>query len=550
MSKYYFLVFVGLLLGLYLGAVAYGLPQSFFGDELVSLAAGFSLLAAKTIRADFPFYYLPPLFSYLVAPIYGAVGLAGWLLDWFNSLADYKNFVLIYREYFLVVNRIVSAGFGLVGVWFIFLWTRRMWGKRAAGLSALLLGLDFLYLHEAQTGRFWLPATVLMIVGLYSLWRLADSGNGCWSLAATAAIGFGFGMGYVPLLLVPWWLFIELRRSKFKFDKFFYLASTLLVVLIGFFSWANPVAFKWQFGRTVTGLLGFFGYDAGLSLRAVPPSLGFWSNIHTGALALWHNNPVLFLAGLLGWWYIWRGERLTTRLLVVLFPLIYFFGFNFANGESFARYYLPIFPSLVLGAVYLIRKFFSSSEPGLWRRVVAGGLVGLIIVIDLFAAGLYLKLLHRPDTREQAIDWLYENALPGSMVVWDVDNAYLSNNRRGIEYQLKENPAGLNSRDRYLLTLPDEEFPQPNYFVIYGIGVGEPDPHLYKPLDRYYTFSYFNIEDKKLKLSRLPPNIILEAVFSPATGLKIVPDILSEPAGVRALQQINYLGPFVEIYKR
>src|SRR3990167_9924914 len=94
---------------LYLGAASYGLPQAFFGDELVSVAAGFSLLAQKTLRANFDFYYLPPLLSYLLAPTYALIGVVGIVLGFFESIGDYQNFVLLNRELFLIVGRIIRS---------------------------------------------------------------------------------------------------------------------------------------------------------------------------------------------------------------------------------------------------------------------------------------------------------------------------------------------------------------------------------------------------------------------------------------------------------
>src|SRR3989338_1635206 len=325
---------------LYLGAASYGLPQAFFGDELVSVAAGFSLLAQKTLRANFDFYYLPPLLSYLLAPTYALIGAVGIVLGFFESIGDYQNFVLLNRELFLIVGRIISALFGIGGVYLLFAFARRVFSPSVALLSAIFLAFDFLYLHEAQVGRFWAPATFFIIAAIYSFQRLMETRErkwyflslqgaqgACfgapatffiiaaiysfqrlmetrerkWYFLSALAIGLGYGVGYIPLILVFWLAALQwhINRKGLIQKKFIYSSAALLAI-VAFFSWANPVAFFRQFGRSLATLADLFGYKLSLAAEGLSSASSFFYNIPRSFLFLWYDNPALLAVGVIG----------------------------------------------------------------------------------------------------------------------------------------------------------------------------------------------------------------------------------------------------------
>src|SRR3989338_6054937 len=68
------LLFIAFILRL--GAVSFGIPQSFYGDELVSVVGGFKILQSGSLWGN-SFLYIPPLFSYILAPFFGVAGVAG-----------------------------------------------------------------------------------------------------------------------------------------------------------------------------------------------------------------------------------------------------------------------------------------------------------------------------------------------------------------------------------------------------------------------------------------------------------------------------------------
>ena len=141
----FYIILFALLLRL--SSVFFALPYAdVFGDELPHTITTFKILNAKSLILPFEFnHYLPPLYSYLLLPIYGLIGVLGLIFNVFVSLADFKEFVILYREWFLAPGRILSAFFGAGTVYLIYLFAKKLFNKKVALLSQknILIFTDF-----------------------------------------------------------------------------------------------------------------------------------------------------------------------------------------------------------------------------------------------------------------------------------------------------------------------------------------------------------------------------------------------------------------------
>jgi dolichyl-phosphate-mannose--protein O-mannosyl transferase len=155
-----------------LTGVNHGLPQDLFGDELVHINAAFNLLEQKTLRANFDFLYVPPLLSYILAPIFGFCGVIGILIDKFQNILDYKNFVLLNWGYFLIFSRIIAALFGTATIYFLFLLAKKLFSSKIALAASIFLIFDFLHFHESSHGQIWALATFFIVAGAYFIYQL------------------------------------------------------------------------------------------------------------------------------------------------------------------------------------------------------------------------------------------------------------------------------------------------------------------------------------------------------------------------------------------
>ena len=536
---------------LYLGAASYGLPQAFFGDELVSVAAGFSLLAQKTLRANFDFYYLPPLLSYLLAPAYVLIGVVGIVLGFFESIGDYQNFVLLNRELFLIVGRIISALFGIGGVYLLFAFARRVFSPSVALLSAIFLAFDFLYLHEAQVGRFWAPATFFIIAAIYSFQRLMETRERKWYFLSALAIGLGYGVGYIPLILVFWLAALQwhINRKGLIQKKFIYSSAALLAI-VAFFSWANPVAFFRQFGRSLATLADLFGYKLSLAAEGLSSASSFFYNIPRSFLFLWYDNPALLAVGVIGLVFLcFREGNKFWKFLLIGFPLLYLLIVAITFSELENRYLLPIVPFLSIGAAAVVVALWESALSKILKRAICAIILFLLLGYELFAGINYFFLLRKNDTRNDAVEWIYRNAPDGSVIILDLPNTVMNNNRAGILYQQEKNPFWINTRDSYLLTLPDDRFPKPNYFVLDQAHLPDKAIDFSRFTSGYYLFSFWSREDRSRALA-MPFKKELAASFYPAETIFTIHNLLQDPSSpFSLLGNIRQLGPYIEVYK-
>lgn len=176
-----------------------------------------------------------------------------------------------------------------------------------------------------------------------------------------------------------------------------------------------------------------------------------------------------------------------------------------------------------------------------------------IMCIGLFAFPLgldffYVRGMLATDTAVQAKEWA-ESVMPeGSRVI---TNIYFMNNKAGLEFLRDHNSYNwIDSRNKYLLSLPDAQYPHPNYFV-YDLNYLR-DASIFRkdlPVD-FIVYSYYFKEVKTETIDSLPYHKELLKTFYPKQEVSDVPNLygnLSHPYSY--LPFVDNLGPYVEIYK-
>lgn len=561
-SRFFYFTFVGVIaiaFVLYLGATTYGLPHALFGDELVSVAAGFSLLAQKTLRANFDFYYLPPLLSYLLAPIYAIIGVVGIVSGFFGSIADYQNFVLLNRELFLIVGRIISALFGIGGVYLLFAFARRVFSPIVALLSAIFLAFDFLYLHEAQVGRFWAPATFFIIAAIYSFQRLMETREKKWYFLSALALGLGFGVGYIPLLLVIWFFILQwfLCRKETKniwqiyTQGEFLQAGAFLLGLVALFSWLNIHAFTRQFGRSIATIADFFGLSVSFAISGLSVESQFFPNILKSLLFLWYDNPFLLVTSICALiFFALSPQKKFWKILFIGFPIVYLLTISATFAELENRYVLPIIPFFALSSSYFLASLWTSQSSSIVKKTVVAFLSLCIAAYGLYAGLKYTYLLQKNDTRNDVVEWIYNNAPRDSAIILDVPFLTLNGNKDSILYLKEKNPFWLNTRDEYLLTLSDADFPADSYFILNLSYIQSETIDFSKFQSGYYIFEFWGPEDRLARRLTFLPSARLEASFYPSKTIVAIHNLLQDPSKpIMLLDKIQRLGPYIEVYK-
>lgn len=537
-----------------LTGVSHGLPQDFFGDELVHINAAFNLLEQKTLRANFDFLYVPPLLSYILAPIFGLYGVIGILIGKFHNILDYKNFVLLNWGYFLIFSRIIAVIFSTATIYFLFSLVKKIFNSKIAWATAIFLTFDYLHFHESSHGHFWALATFFIVAGAYFIYQLYKSGEKKYYFWSALMIGLGFGAGYVPLILFPWFIAAHFLRKK-SLDKKIIFSTLLIIILVGLIIFINPYySFYRQFGRVISASLDFFGYKTGFSIEDSSfHKTNVVNNLADAIYWLWHNNILLLITGMLGIFILLRQKKLEFKnWLIIGLLLAYIIGFSFGFGELRARYILPAVPFLIIVSIYFLHYLTDKiSRTIKYKNIIFISLVILLIGHSAYMSILYAQKLQRPNTRIQAIDWIYQNIPSGSRIILDVPRVWLNENKESIEFLKENNPKWFNARRKYLLTLDEDQCPKPNYFI-YNLKYLDLEKLDFEKVKAdYYIGNTRNDENKEL-INFILKNKKLETKFYPREKFN---NAIKDPADSPivnpfiTLGSIDYLGPYVEIYK-
>ena len=166
----------------------------------------------------------------------------------------------------------------------------------------------------------------------------------------------------------------------------------------------------------------------------IPPSVQWadrtpywfvWKN-----LVLWGLGPPLALTA----WAAWAGaawQLAVGRAGRHLIPVVWVGVLFLHQGGQFAmtgRYLLPLYPMLALLAAWLLfaawhRASLRDAAAGArWRRAVAAGAAGLVVVSTALWAVAFTAIYRRPHSRIVASDWIYRHVPDGATLAtehWD-----------------------------------------------------------------------------------------------------------------------------------
>ncbi|MBK8032664.1 MAG: glycosyltransferase family 39 protein [Chloroflexi bacterium] len=130
------------------------------------------------------------------------------------------------------------------------------------------------------------------------------------------------------------------------------------------------------------------------------------------------NNMVVWGMGIplgIACWIAWgvAGYRIVrgrpgalANILLFVWILVYF-GWMGRNWVTTMRYFIPIYPTLVLLAAWGLVSLYRSARGS--RRTVAGGLIGVTAAFTIVWALMFTNIYRNMLTRVQASYWVWEN---------------------------------------------------------------------------------------------------------------------------------------------
>jgi hypothetical protein len=386
-----------------------------------------------------------------------------------------------------------------------------------------------------------------ILAALYSMYRAREDGSGRHYVLAAIFAGLGYGMGQVPVVLYLWYA-LSYAASERKNKKFFILGSAIFFFLSALFSVLNTETFLNHFSSSVQSIAGLFNYRiASLSYAPKIASFSFTENWQTILFSLLNNNPFLVLLGLAGFIaLLWRWKLRYRTAIVVGFPALYLLFFSLVFYRFTYRYILPALPFFIIAAAYMIWTIAGRCSH--FRKTVLGILIVVPLGYALLADSLYVLRLHAPFTVASGVEWLKDHIPSDARVISDT---YITPNKDSIKF-LQDKGGWIDTRKRYLLTLSEESYPRPSYFVIDSnlLDIRELSPEE-RAVD-YLFVSHYNDGHRSEKYLELFPSRMLVASFYPKKQVENLPILLGgvEPSQIllKTLFSIDRLGPYVDIY--
>lgn len=562
MKKYIILILAFAFL-LRLGAVNFGLPyHESFSEELVITATAFKMLAEKSLRADFSFNYLPPLMAYLLTPVFALIGLLGILMGKFQSLVDYQNFVLLYRENFLSAGRVISALFGTASIYFVFLLAKKFFNKKVAFLAGVLLVFDFIHLHESQNGHIWAAVTFFTVAAFYAFLRVYETGGRKWYVWSGIFIGLGYAMGQVPIVFYLPFLLIHIlsrpKKENFKkkiLNKNFIYATVIATLIFALFTYLNTYSFQKHFYDVIQTISKAFGFKANILPEISKAArFSFGLNLNVIFRTLFYNNPFVFIAALLGFFVLLKKYRIfdIKNIFLIFFPLTYLIFFSVVFYDFLYRYTLPIIPFLTLSASYFVFWLGSKILSSRSGKIISAVLIAVMFGYSSMISVLYTFKLQRGYTLSKGLEWVYKNIPTGSRIV---SGTYITPNKESLGFLKTHNRFNwFDTRKSYLMSLNDGRYPEPNYFIL---NPGFTDLSSLSDEEKkanYIFVAFYDKEGEKIRKEFF--NFIngeKELIFKiyPTEDKDGIKELINYQPHflLTTLFKIKYVGPYVEIYK-
>lgn len=364
-----------------------------------------------------PDFYYPSLFIYAMAALYGAYFLATTPLGWYADLQAFAASRLENLAPFFLIARGVSALFGTLTVYWVYLLGARA-ASRAVGLvGSGFLGLAVLHVRDSHFGTSDVTMTALVVLGVlrvlawYEVPTLANAAlaGGIVGLAGSVKYnGIGVGVTFVVAAAIRWWDAGRNSRTP-AFGRMTLAAGAFgLALLVAFLGTTPYIVLDWdRFLRDVVQR----GEGLSVSHAAVlPPG--------------WLHHPLVSLPASLGWpVYLcglagaaaWLAADVRRAAIVFAFPIAYF-AVTGSMLTVFARYVIPIVPFLALGAGWLVVTAVKAALPAATERKRAwatAALAGTLILPSAHDVWLMDAAFAREDTRVVAARYLSGVTRPG-----------------------------------------------------------------------------------------------------------------------------------------
>lgn len=364
-----------------------------------------------------------------------------------------------------LIGRALSGLFDIGAILLLFLIGKKLYGNKIGLLAAALLSCSVLNIQLSHFYTVDTFANLFILATIYFLLRAHESGR--WLEYALTGLMFGLGLAskisvftlVVPILVMAGFDFYRRAQEqdiRSAIEHTLIRTLTIFIVAIVTFRIIQPIAFagpgfwNWSLNpKWVDDILEQQKITAGQTdLPWVQQWTGRSIAFPLYNIVLWGMGLPLGLASFAGL-ALAAFELIRQRRMEHLVPVTYVsvtFVYHAITFIKFMRYFLPIYPFLILMGAYLISRLWESSivpatqvevppEPDaprlslierirriLLSRPLVLGLTAFVVAGTVLYALAYNSIYMRPNTRIAASRWMQQNIPAGSTLAnehWD-----------------------------------------------------------------------------------------------------------------------------------
>jgi hypothetical protein len=412
------------------------------------------------------------LHKYILFLVYGMYFIVGKLLGMFSEVNDFSTYFLLEPSSFYLMARLVSVLSGIIAILVIYLIGNKLYNKRVALLSSLLLCATFTFIDLCHSAKQDVTMILFLLLSFLSLSLILKTGLRKYYVLAGVFAGLAisekYNAGFVIIpIMTSHYIWKSSNRKSLKspiLDKnllMAFLSLGTIFVLCNPHLMINPRGL-WN---GVSSLL--FDYSSiarvGIQQSSVNPYIYLVTNIMREGLGIILETVVLI--GLI--YCIYRRKQQDLLLLSFIIPYMLVAG----TMKSMAPHHL--LPAIVImiipGSV-----FISSFIVNVFKQERLQEIAFIVIPISIILSPLYSiirydHLMSHKDTRNIAKEWIEKNIDTGATIAIE-DGTYspaLVRSQENLKNLLPDAKAAGGGRAiKILLNIPEENYHKNSYDLI------------------------------------------------------------------------------------
>ncbi|MCX6815411.1 MAG: glycosyltransferase family 39 protein [Candidatus Aenigmarchaeota archaeon] len=383
-------IFAALLLLIYfIQSVYIILNIGMIGDEQFYPGVGKYLIETKDFGPGSPFVLRShPVLSYYINSIFLIFDKNPvWSHKPFDMSANAQAYGL---DNLLFLTRLPIALTGVLLGFFIFRWSRKLYGNKAALIALILFSFEPTILGNSSIVTSDLVATTFIFIAVYYFWCLLKNSSKSSLIIAGFALGLALLSKFTALLLIPitlvlFFYFGKISLKTAKRAVIYYIIAFLVIWAFYGFQFDSMINVVHS-NEKATDFINQTFHSEGMkslvtNLMNVPVPVPAYLNAALG-YNIWHSTEghISFLMGetsVHGWWYFYIIAYLIKTPISILLFLFMFTIFLASKKIKMKKDWLFIVLPII--ATFIFLSFFIGFDIGLRHLMIAYPFIFVIL---------------------------------------------------------------------------------------------------------------------------------------------------------------------------